>query len=186
MSKTNSSKIYYLIILSAVAWLPSCQYAPGEQHILPVLSETDLPVVNMDPDHDFINLHTGNDNPLILGYKIAAGKGFVLNASGYKFQIPSDLAAFNITHPNRIHIYLKLGPYDSSSSLYYADWNNNETSIALTSQTLIPLQQIAKPFIGLESGQEATIVIGFFDKSGQTTNGAELFYPFWGGSVYVQ
>ncbi|MFT3894069.1 MAG: hypothetical protein QM730_20760 [Anaerolineales bacterium] len=129
--------------------------------------------------------HIDKNVPIVQDYKIMAGSGFILDISDWEIQAPSNLAVLNVNRPNQVVVYVKQGHYDSEFSVYYADWNNMEDSLTLTSQNLVPQQDTRKPFSGLESGQEVTVVIGYYDKDGHTT-GLDIFYPFWGAAMYVQ
>jgi hypothetical protein len=185
MSKAFSRRIFFLILLSVVTLLPSCQHSIGEGNTLPVLSENNLPIVHIDYDHDWINEHVNKDIP-IPEYQITAGNGFVLNASNCKIIIPSHLTVFNVTRPNRVYVYIRYGGYDYDYDVYYLDWVNNSSELVVTSQDLILLDHTAeKSNVEFISGQNMNVLIGYFDKNGKTT-GHEIFYPLWGATVYVQ
>ena len=145
-----------------------------------------VPIVDVDSYHDFVGEHTGNSFPPIQKYAIPPGSGIVLNTSSFELRVPPRLVSFNISRPNRVDLYVRLGHYANGYVDYYANWDHANKSIALNAETLVPVSYPSKPFSGFQSGQEVTIYIGFYDKGGLTVGPDPSFWPFWGAVVDIQ
>jgi len=168
--KVIGSEVSFFFLLMVVVILPSCQS-------LMIENET-LPVIFIDREHDLFTMHTDQQDPLTRSYEIPPGKGFLLDISDDSIQIPSHLVTYNVTHPNRVVVYLRTHHYAPTKTAYFADWDDNDSSLEISSDTLMLLKDPNKKISGFDSGQEMEIVVYFYDNDDQIP-GEHLAYPLW-------
>jgi len=185
-----------LITISIILLLFSCQYSTDEKSRFLVSSESNLPTIRVDDNHDFVGDHVENP-PVFLQYEITEGDGFILDVANYDIQIPKRSARFNITHPNYIdithpnYIEVDIRKYDHTGiAKYYVDWKSDETSYIFSPQALSTLDReksmpgylrrfTGPQFTGIQSGQEVVVAIVFIDGNG-------AIYPLWGALINVK
>lgn len=115
-----------------------------------------LPLVVVDEAH-FQSLKQGS---LDGGYKLSAGEGFVLDATGYPFLIPAE--APQVPGPNMIQLST------SDGQVYSHPWDLNLTRYELTGATLVNVDT-GQAFPGLVAGQSYLLGVGYLDAGGRFT-----------------
>ena len=158
------------ILLIVELFLSGCQSL--------LIEKEKLPVIVIDQEHDLFTMHTDQQYSQSRVYEIPPGKGFLLDISDDSIQIPSHLATYNVTNPNRLVVYLRQHHYAPTKTAYFMDWNDNETSLEISVNTLMLLEDPTEKIREFDSGQEMEIVVYFYDNDDQVP-GEHLAYPLW-------
>lgn len=121
-------------------------------------SSASLPVLKVDQAH----MSTPG-----LDYQIPAGNGFILDASGYEFNIPANLGQVDVN-------YVEIAVY---GKVYGAPWTAPGTDQAITVDKLQPLIG-GSALGGFQSGQQLIVALGY-------KNGSR-FAAVWSGVIDVK
>lgn len=125
---------------------------------------TGLPVVVVDEEH--LQLGKETDPP---PYQLAPSKGWVLDASKYKFALPAASEPLN-----SVQVLWEEGQYT-------AVWKPVDGRMTLDASTLKPVGEF-KAFAGFASGQTIVLAIGHGRREGTQI----AFKPVWVGIVEVK
>src|SRR5512144_2745339 len=87
-------------------------------------SELGLPVVKIDEEH---YTPVKYNSPEVVSYKLKAGRGFILDGTGYAFVIPADA---DVPGPNMIQMV------DESGVVYTQAWDMQQTRYEVSANTL--------------------------------------------------
>lgn len=117
-----------------------------------------LPVLTVDQAH----MQTPG-----LDYQIPAGDGFILDASGYEFNIPASMGQAEI---NYVEIAVQ-------GKVYGTQWTAPGTDRAVTVEELQPMSG-GSPLSGFQSGQQLIVALGVM-------NGAR-FAAVWSAVIDVK
>jgi hypothetical protein len=131
----------------------------------------ELPIIRVDDAHFHKERDGGEESEI---YRLSAGPGFILDATGYTFRIPLDLGG---QPPNLIQLVRSAG------HTYERAWQEGKTRYVITGDTLIP----AKGSVRLrmfETGEVIVLAIGKFVSPGSIM-GKGKFYPYWVSMIYV-
>jgi hypothetical protein len=131
----------------------------------------ELPVIRVDDAHFQMEWQDGTEPEI---YRLPAGPGFVLDATGYTFRVPLDLGG---QPPNLIQLVRGAG------HTYERPWREGKTRYVITGDTLIP----AKGSVRLrmfESGEVLSLAIGKFVSPGSVLAKGK-FYSYWVSMIYI-
>lgn len=129
-------------------------------------SDVDAPVIKLDDAHKMMN-QAKDAKPN--SYAIPASNGFILDAEGYKFDIPVELKE---TPLNSIQLI------QSKTEQYELAWNPGTTRYHLDQTTLKP-HPGSLPFTGFKKGDHLVIAVGAIFSAGQ-------FGPVWVSMITVE
>jgi len=130
----------------------------------------ELPVILVDDTH-FHRRRTGNKAEM---YKIPAGPGFILDATGYTFRTLPDLKG---KPPNLIQLVCGLG------QIYGLPWQEGKTKYIFTGDNLKPARGCVR-LRSFESGEVLMLAIGrYIHPQGPKDEGQ--FFPYWTSMIYV-
>jgi hypothetical protein len=123
-----------------------------------------LPLIKVDDQHLQFTT-SASDSPV--DYSIPAGKGFLLDATGYQFIIPNTVA---VQPPNVIRLMV------DDNQEYFINWIDGQAQYKVTIDTLKPLAG-ARILTGFTSGQQIVVAIG-------RTIG-DQFVVYWAGIANI-
>lgn len=126
---------------------------------------SELPVIRVDDAHHQVERAEGNEPEI---YKLPAGPGFILDATGYNFRIPPGLGH---EPPNLIQLVRGAG------NMYAHPWHQGKTKYVLTGDTLRPSSE-STTLRMFEAGEVLTLAIGRYVPDDQRT-ALVSFYPYW-------
>ncbi len=113
------------------------------------------------------------DGSAPVDYAISPGPGLILDASGYKFQIPAQL---ELAAPDSVSIVVGKG------QMYAAEWKPAEGRVQLDATTMTPVGH-APAFTGFPAGTTVALGIGHTEK---TLGAKSRFSVIWAGMVNVK
>jgi hypothetical protein len=131
----------------------------------------ELPVICVDDAHFQVEREEGGEPEI---YRLPAGPGFILDATGYTFQVPLGLGG---QPPNLIQLVRGAG------HTYERTWREGKTRYVMTGDTLIPARGCTRLRM-FDSGEVLIVAIG---KHVAPTHplGQGTFYPYWVTMIYV-
>ena len=127
------------------------------------------PTVVVDDAH--LQLHHA-DGTTPVDYSIPPGPGVIVDATGYKFQIPAQL---NLTAPDSVNVVIGKG------LMYSAEWKPVDGHLVLDASTLTPVGH-SPPFAGFPAGSTIALGIGHAEA---TLEAKARFSVIWVGMVNV-
>ncbi len=131
----------------------------------------ELPVIRVDDAHFQVEREEGSESEI---YRLPAGPGFILDASGYTFRIPLSLGG---QPPNLIQLVRGAG------HTYERTWQEGKTTYVMTGDTLIPARGCPRLRM-FESGEVLILAIGKHVAPNHAM-GQATFYPYWVTMIYV-
>lgn len=131
----------------------------------------ELPVILVDDSHSQVE-RSHDANPEI--YRLASGPGFILDATGYTFQVPLELGG---QPPNLIQLVCGAG------QTYECPWWDGKTRYVITGDTLKPARGCVR-LRSLESGEVLCLAIGKYVAPGYPM-GQGKFLPYWVSMIFV-
>lgn len=131
----------------------------------------ELPVIRVDDAHFQMERGDGSEPEI---YRLPAGPGFILDATGYTFRVPLDLGG---QPPNLIQLVRGAG------HAYERPWREGKTRYVITGDTLIPARGCVRLRV-FDSGEVLILAIGKFVSSASML-GKGKFYSYWVSMVYV-
>jgi hypothetical protein len=117
-------------------------------------ADTNAPVVKVDDKHQ-MNYYRAGTKPD--AYEIRAAPSIVLDATGYTFDIPTEVRDKPL---NSIQLV------QSKTNQFELAWRNGITQYDLSKNTLRPLPG-SKPFDGFKTGERMIIAIGIVYEPGK-------------------
>ncbi len=164
-SGTRIRGVHLVVLILAIVASASCQRQAGS-------GDANLPVIVVDDTHNHLGpVKTAPPTT----YMIAPADGFVLDATGYTFSVPSNSPA---TSPNVAQVLV-----DKNKSMYALPWSQSTGKHRVVAATLSPLRR-SPPFQRLEAGTTVVIAIGY--QRAESPEAEFGFYPFWASLVKVQ
>jgi hypothetical protein len=133
--------------------------------------EYQLPVIHVDDAHFQVDREDGSEPEI---YTLSVGPGFILDATGYTFQAPSDLEG---QPPNLIQLVRGAG------QTYMQPWREGKTRYVMTGDTLKPARGCMNLRM-FESGEVLILAVGRFFPP-DTPMGKGQFYAYWVTMIYV-
>ncbi len=125
-----------------------------------------LPVVKIDEAH---YTPVKYDSSEVVSYKLQAGKGFILDGTGYTFVIPADA---DVPGPNMIQVV------DEAGAVYTQAWDMQQTRYEVSASTLSPSDG-GQAFPGLQAGKSYMVGVGNLEATGR-------FVVMWAAIVEVK
>lgn len=153
----------WLLVVGLVALTGCGQGDSADTAVVAPTTQSTLPLVVVD------SRHAMGTNGNVVPYIVAAGEGFVLDATQFNLQDPKRLVRL----PNAVHVV-------HDKSLYTAPWP--ETGVQMASVEKQTLKVVfGEPFTGFAPGKQAYVAIGL---EGPDYDKDKLdFTPFWSGLV---
>lgn len=153
-----SARIVLVVALAVV--VAGCATAPNA-----------LSVIRIDGEH---LMTRRSDNTEAPAYAIESRQGFILDASGYKFQASSDS---DRATPTMIQLIV------DQRGLYETPWQAGVEQYSLTAITLVP-KSGSRPFGGFKRGDRLILAIGH-ETTAQPPAQSD-FHLLWAGAVDVR
>ncbi|MCA9425809.1 MAG: hypothetical protein KC964_22395 [Candidatus Omnitrophica bacterium] len=160
-----------LLLLLSLACSLGCSDQASKPD-LPTLP--DLPVLKVDATHDQIIASVSGTTAI--RYVIPPGRGFVLDATDFTFNIPRN-APLGVQAPNSIQVLRR------DEAMFSVVWSENKRNI-VTGETASP-NYGSGPFQPFAAGDMVIIGIGHLRPATSEESG-DVFVPFWCGLADVQ
>ncbi|MCI0569777.1 MAG: hypothetical protein L0Y66_03430 [Myxococcaceae bacterium] len=130
-------------------------------------------VIRVDAAHSHL-VAEGSALPPI--YRLRPAPGFMLDASGFTFAIPEQLASAGVTGPNSIQIIRDKRHFASA-------WKSGTSSYRIAADSMQSTRGNGD-FPDLIPGESFVVAVGYLDSSAGT--GWKGFSPFWACVVDVE
>ena len=131
----------------------------------------ELPAIYVDDAHFQVEREDGTEPEI---YRLPAGPGFILDATGYTFRVPLDLGG---QPPNLIQLVRGAG------HTYERPWREGKMRYVMTGDTLIPARGCVRLRM-FESGEVLSLAIGKFVPAASMLDKGK-FYSYWVSMIYV-